>query len=46
MMKIILATKSPYRQEAFKFLGINFEVKASNIDEYINFFVCLCANSS
>jgi len=33
MKKIILATASPYRQEAFKMLGIDFEAIASNIDE-------------
>lgn len=33
MTKIILATISPYRKEAFKFLGIDFEAKGSNIDE-------------
>ena len=32
-MKIILATTSPYRIEAFKFLGIPFEAKGSNVDE-------------
>lgn len=34
--KIILATSSPYRQEAFKFLGLNFVTNASNIDEYFD----------
>ncbi len=33
MPKIILATTSPYRKEAFGFLGINFEVEGSKIDE-------------
>jgi septum formation protein len=33
MKKIILATASPYRQEAFKMLGIDFEAAASKIDE-------------
>lgn len=33
MKKIILATASPYRQEAFKMLDIDFEAIASNIDE-------------
>jgi septum formation protein len=33
MKKIILATASPYRQEAFKMLGIDFEATASDIDE-------------
>lgn len=33
MKKIILATASPYRQEAFKMLGIDFEASASDIDE-------------
>ncbi|MDD5144927.1 MAG: Maf family protein [Candidatus Pacebacteria bacterium] len=32
-MKIILATTSPYRIEAFKFLGIPFVVEGSNVDE-------------
>ena len=32
-MKIILATTSPYRIEAFKFLGIDFESQPSNVDE-------------
>ncbi len=33
MQKIILATTSPYRREVFGYLGINFEVEASKIDE-------------
>lgn len=33
MQKIILATTSPYRQEAFKMLDIDFEAAGSNIDE-------------
>ena len=33
MPKIILATTSPYRLEAFKFLGIDFEAKGSDVDE-------------
>jgi len=33
MTKIILATTSPYRKEAFGFLGIDFEVEGSEIDE-------------
>jgi septum formation protein len=33
MPKIVLATTSPYRIEAFKFLGIDFEAKGSNVDE-------------
>ncbi len=33
MVKIILATTSPYRIEAFKFLGINFEAEGSKVDE-------------
>lgn len=33
MPKIILATTSPYRKEAFGFLGIDFEAKGSNVDE-------------
>lgn len=32
-MKIILATTSPYRQEAFGMLDIDFEAAGSNIDE-------------
>jgi len=31
--KIILATTSPFRKEAFGFLGLPFEVRESNIDE-------------
>jgi septum formation protein len=33
MPKIILATGSPYRIEAFKFLGIDFFAEASKVDE-------------
>lgn len=33
MTRVILATSSPYRIEAFRFLGIDFEAEASNIDE-------------
>ncbi|MFA6190092.1 MAG: Maf family protein [Candidatus Staskawiczbacteria bacterium] len=33
MRKIILATTSPYRIKAFKFLGIDFEPQASSVDE-------------
>lgn len=33
MPKIILATKSPYRREAFAFLGIDFEAVGSEVDE-------------
>lgn len=33
MLKIILATKSPYRQEAFKSLGLDFIAEGSKIDE-------------
>lgn len=33
MSKIILATTSPYRKEAFGFLGIDFEAEASKVDE-------------
>lgn len=32
-MKIILATKSPYRKEIFGYLGIPFEVDGSKVDE-------------
>jgi septum formation protein len=32
-MKIMLATTSPYRIEAFKFLELDFESQPSNIDE-------------
>ena len=32
-MKIILATTSPYRREAFGYLGIPFEAEGSNVDE-------------
>ncbi len=34
MVKIILATTSPYRREAFKFLGLNFVVEESGVEEY------------
>lgn len=33
MSKIILATTSPYREEAFSFLGISFEIEGSKVDE-------------
>jgi len=33
MQKIILATSSPYRQEAFGFLGLDFVAEASEVDE-------------
>jgi len=33
MTKIILATTSPYRREVFGYLGIDFEVERSNVDE-------------
>lgn len=33
MNKIILATTSPYRRETFGYLGIDFEVEGSNVDE-------------
>jgi len=33
MTKIILATTSPYRIEAFEFLGIPFEAEGSKVDE-------------
>ncbi|MCK4454237.1 septum formation protein Maf [Candidatus Parcubacteria bacterium] len=33
MTKLILATTSPYRKEAFGYLGIDFEVEGSNVDE-------------
>ena len=32
-MKIVLATTSPYRREAFGYLGIPFEAEGSNVDE-------------
>jgi len=32
-MKIILATTSPYRREAFGYLGIPFEAEGSSVDE-------------
>ncbi len=34
MTQIILATASPYRQEAFRFLDLNFVAQGSDIDEY------------
>jgi len=33
MTKLILATTSPYRKEVFGYLGIDFEVEGSNVDE-------------
>ncbi|MFA4998533.1 MAG: Maf family nucleotide pyrophosphatase [Candidatus Paceibacterota bacterium] len=33
MLKIILGTTSPYRREAFSFLGIDFEAEGSKVDE-------------
>jgi len=33
MTKIILATTSPYRREAFAFLGFNFKAEGSKVDE-------------
>jgi len=33
MTKIILATTSPYRREVFGYLGIDFKVEGSNVDE-------------
>lgn len=33
MTKLILATTSQHRKEAFEYLGIDFETKASNVDE-------------
>ncbi|MFA5355322.1 MAG: Maf family protein [Candidatus Paceibacterota bacterium] len=33
MLKIILATTSPYRKETFEYLGIPFEGVGSNVDE-------------
>ena len=33
MLKLVLATSSPYRQTAFGFLGINFEIEESKVDE-------------
>ncbi len=34
MTQIILATSSPYRQEAFRFLDLDFVAQWSDIDEY------------
>lgn len=34
--KLILATTSPYRKEAFAMLGIPFESEGSDVDEYFN----------
>jgi len=36
MTKIILATSSPYRLEAFRFLDLDFIAQGSNVDEYFN----------
>ncbi|MCK4520388.1 septum formation protein Maf [Candidatus Parcubacteria bacterium] len=33
MTKLILATTSPHRKEAFGYLGIDFEMEGSNVDE-------------
>jgi len=33
MSKLILATTSPYRREAFAFLGFDFEAEGSKVDE-------------
>jgi len=35
-MKVVLATASPYRIEAMKFTGIDFEAKSSNVEEYFD----------
>ena len=35
MLKIILATSSPYRREAFGFLGMDFKAESSDIDESV-----------
>lgn len=34
MLQIILATVSPYRKEAFSFLGFDFVAEASQVEEY------------
>jgi septum formation protein len=34
--KLILATTSPYRKEAFAMLGIPFEIEGSNVEEYFD----------
>lgn len=36
MNKIILATSSPYRKEAFKFLDLDFTSKGSDVDEHFD----------
>lgn len=36
MTKIILATSSPYRQEAFRSLDLDFVAQGSNVDEYFD----------
>lgn len=36
MAKIILATSSPYRQEAFRFLDLDFVARSSDVDEYFD----------
>jgi septum formation protein len=36
MDKIILATSSPYRKEAFSFLGLDFIAQGSDVNEYSN----------
>ncbi|OQA04155.1 MAG: Maf-like protein YceF [bacterium ADurb.Bin400] len=36
MSKIILATTSPYRQQAFKFLDLDFVAEGSDVDEYFS----------
>jgi septum formation protein len=36
MKKIVLATTSPYRKQAFEMLGIPFETEGSKVDEYFD----------
>lgn len=36
MTKIILATSSPYRQESFRFLDLDFVAQSSDVDEYFD----------
>jgi len=36
MTKLILGTTSPHRRKAFNFLGLNYECKGSDVDEYFD----------
>ena len=34
MVKLILGTTSPHRKKAFLFLGLDYECRGSDVDEY------------